>query len=152
MEKSRPRPWKLLAAGTVFGAALILAAAAGMRFSDSRPFCSMCHVMEQAAITHSNSPHADLACNECHAPHNLIVKLPFKAKEGLRDFVDNVRGVDVPLRAGLETRTVINNNCISCHRNTVQNVMMAKDHCFDCHRSVAHQKKLPVSFREAADE
>ena len=152
MEKSRLRPWKLLTAGVVLGAALILAAIVGMRFSDSRPFCSMCHVMEQAAITHSNSPHADLACNECHAPHNIVVKLPFKAKEGLRDFIDNIRGIDAPLRAGVETREVINNNCISCHRNTVQSVMMAKDYCFDCHRSVAHQKKTPVSFREAADE
>ena len=152
MEKSRLKPWKLLTAGTVFGAALVLAAAVGMRYSDSRPFCSVCHVMEQAAITHSRSPHADLACNECHAPHNLVVKLPFKAKEGLRDFIDNVRGLDAPLRAGLETRTVIHNNCISCHRATVQNVVMAKEYCFDCHRSVAHQKKVPVSFREAADE
>ncbi len=152
MDKSRLKSWKLLTAGIVLGAVLILAAVAGMRFSDSRPFCSMCHVMEMAAITHSNSPHADLGCNECHAPHNLLVKLPFKAKEGLRDFIDNMRGIDAPLRAGLETRTVVNNNCISCHRNTVQNVMMAKDYCFDCHRSVAHQKKLPVSFREAADE
>ncbi len=153
MEKSKVRPWKLLTAGAVLGAALILAAIAGMRFSDSRPFCSsFCHVMEQAAVTHVNSPHADLACNECHAPHDIVAKLPFKAKEGLRDFVDNIRGIDVPLRAGLETRTVVNNNCISCHRNTVQSVMMAKEYCFDCHRSVAHQKKTPVSFREAADE
>ncbi|MBP3730742.1 MAG: NapC/NirT family cytochrome c [Mailhella sp.] len=152
MEKSKLRPWKLLTLGAVFGAALVFAAIAGMRYSDSRPFCSMCHVMEQAAITHSNSPHADLSCNECHAPHNIVEKLPFKAKEGLRDFIDNIRGIDAPLRAGMETRAVINSNCISCHRNTVQGVMMAKDYCFDCHRSVAHQKKLPVSFREAADE
>jgi hypothetical protein len=26
--------------------------------------------------------HAKLSCNECHAPHNLLAKLPFKAQEG----------------------------------------------------------------------
>ncbi len=154
MEKAKLKPWKFLTAGTVFGAVLVLAAAAGMRYSDSRPFCSICHVMEQAAITHSQSPHADLACNECHAPHFIVEKLPFKAKEGIRDFIDNIRGLEAPLRAGLETREVLNANCISCHRTTVREVMAldVKEYCFDCHRSVAHQKKAPVSFREAADE
>lgn len=152
MEKSRRGLWKILFAGTALGAVLVFAAVAGMQYSDSRPFCSTCHVMHEAALTHSQSPHADLACNECHAPHDLLPKLPFKAQEGLRDFVANVQGREAPLLARLETREVVNANCRSCHRVTNEDVMMAKPYCVDCHRGMAHQKKTPVSFREAADE
>ncbi len=152
MKTSRHGPWKAALGGAALGAALILLAAAGMQYSDSRPFCSTCHVMREAAITHSRSPHADLACNECHAPHNLLSKLPFKAQEGLRDVVANLQGKEAPLLARLETRDVVNANCRSCHRIANENIMMAKPYCMDCHRGMAHQKKIPVSFREAADE
>ena len=152
MATSPKSPLKMLAAGTALGAALVFAAAAGMQFTDARPFCSSCHVMHEAALTHSQSPHADLACNECHAPHNLLSKIPFKAKEGIRDFIGNVQGKEAPLAANLETRDVVQANCMSCHRVTNQDVMMAKPYCVDCHRGMAHQKKTPVSFREAADE
>ncbi len=153
MGASRHGPLKLITAGIVIGAGLVFAAAAGMRFSDSRPFCgAACHIMNEAAVTQSRSPHASLACNECHAPHNLLHKLPFKAKEGLRDFIENVKGTPVPFRASLETRDVVIANCRACHGVTNESVMAAKPYCVDCHRGVAHQKKLPVSFREAADE
>lgn len=152
MEASKWRSRKFLAAGTALGAALMCAAVAGMQFSDSRPFCSVCHVMGGAALTQSQSPHARLACNDCHAPHNLAAKLPFKAREGLRDFMANMQGREVPVQARLETRDVVNANCIACHQISTEDVMMAKPYCVDCHRGVAHQKKQPVSFREAADE
>ena len=152
MKASRHGPRNMLLAGTALGAALVLAAAAGMQYSDSRTFCSTCHVMKEAALTHSLSPHADLACNECHAPPNLLAKLPFKAQEGLRDFVANLQGKEAPLLARLETRDVVNANCRACHGVTNADVMMAKPYCVDCHRGMAHQKKIPVSFREAADE
>ena len=152
MKTSRHGPWKAMLGSAALGAVLVLLAAEGMKFSDSRPFCSTCHVMREAAVTHNRSPHADLACNECHAPHNLLSKLPFKAKEGFRDVVANLQGKEAPLLARMETREVVNANCRSCHRITNENIMMAKPYCVDCHRGMAHQKKIPVSFREAADE
>ena len=153
MNGSRRGCWKFVAAGAVAGAVLVLAAAAGMQYSDSREFCTaFCHGMKTAGITHVRSPHADLACNDCHAPHDLWRKLPFKAKEGLRDFIENVKGSDVPFLAGTETRDVVNANCVVCHRIANEDVMRAKPYCVDCHRGVAHSKKIPVSFREAADE
>lgn len=152
MKASRYEPWKILLGGTALGAVLVLLAAVGMQYSDSRPFCSTCHVMKEAALTHSLSPHADLACNECHAPHNLAAKLPFKAQEGIRDFVANLQGKEAPLLARTATRDVVNANCRACHGVANTNVMMAKPYCVDCHKGMAHQKKLPISFREAADE
>lgn len=151
--KTNRRGWVLLAAGAAAGALLVSAAAAGMKYSDSRAFCTaFCHGMASAGITQVRSPHADLACNDCHAPHDLVRKIPFKAKEGFRDFVENIRGADVPFRAGLETRDVVNANCISCHGVTTGDVMLSKPYCTDCHRGAAHSKKTPISFREAADD
>lgn len=145
---------KPLLIGTVAGVVAVAAGTAAMRVTDARPFCSSCHVMQEAGITHKRSPHAALACNECHAPTNILVKMPFKAKEGLRDFYSNAQGKDAPLLASLETRNVVNANCRSCHMTTNANVdvMAAKPYCVDCHKGMAHQRKNPVSTRKVADE
>lgn len=155
MDTNRTGPWlKVLLAGMVGGVLVVAAGAAAMRYTDARPFCSSCHVMQEAAITHKQSPHANLACNACHAPTNLLAKLPFKAKEGFRDFVANVQGQEAPLLAGLETRDVVNANCRACHITTNKDIdsMAVKPYCVDCHRGVAHQKMKPVSARKVADE
>lgn len=112
MGTPRHGPWlKWLAGGVVAGMALLGVLAYAMTTTDSRPFCSTCHIMEEAAVTQKKGTHARLACNECHAPHNLLVKLPFKAQEGLRDFWGNITGKDVPHPVSLHTRDVVNANC-----------------------------------------
>ncbi len=63
-----------------------------MTATDQALFCGSCHSMSEAALTHKRSPHAKFACNECHAPHNLAAKLPFKAKEGARDIYSTTLG------------------------------------------------------------
>ncbi len=143
---------KVLTVGVIIGAAGVFAAAAAMTFSDSGPFCSMCHVMEEAAITHMSSPHADQACNECHSPHALLAKLPFKARTGLYDIYANVMGHEPPLRASEDTLDLISANCRSCHEVSNSGIVMAKQRCADCHRGAAHNKKTPIAYREAADE
>ena len=114
MSEVSPRkcPWlKILLGGVALGVLVLAGLAWGMRVTDARPFCSSCHIMEQAARTHKLSPHAKLACNECHAPTALLSKLPFKAKEGARDFYMNTLGdVDLPIVAGMATKDVVNAN------------------------------------------
>ena len=98
MSEVSPRkcPWlKILLGGVALGVLVLAGLAWGMRVTDARPFCSSCHIMEQAARTHKLSPHAKLACNECHAPTALLSKLPFKAKEGARDFYMNTLGLSL---------------------------------------------------------
>lgn len=148
-----PSPWlKYALGGVVIGVLLVAGSALGMRITDSRPFCATCHLMQTAAVTHKNSTHAGLACNECHAPAGLIAKLPFKAKEGLRDFAANLQGASVAIPVSLETKHVVNENCKLCHFATNTNVasMEAKPYCVDCHRSVAHMRQKPVSNRMVA--
>ena len=147
MRESRHGPWKMLLGGTVLGAALVLLAAAGMQFSDSRP--SVPPVMS------CDRPHSRTVAHRTPILRATNVTLPticFKAKEGLRDVVANLQGRDAPLLARLETREVVNANCRACHRIANEDIMMAKPYCVDCHRGMAHQKKIPISFREAADE
>ena len=103
MSEVSPRkcPWlKILLGGVALGVLVLAGLAWGMRVTDARPFCSSCHIMEQAARTHKLSPHAKLACNECHAPTALLSKLPFKAKEGARDFYMNTLGCGPSHRGG----------------------------------------------------
>lgn len=103
-------------------------------------------------MTHKLSTHAKLACNECHAPHNLLAKLPFKAQEGLRDFMGNVSGKDIPRPLSARTRDVVNENCKACHFATNSEVasMDAKPYCVDCHRNMAHMRHKPISTRTVA--
>lgn len=150
-----PCPWlKVALGGVVVGVLLMAGAALGMRITDSRPFCATCHLMQTAAVTHKMSTHASLGCNECHAPAALVAKLPFKAKEGLRDFAANLQGNSVAIPVSLETKEVVNENCKLCHFATNVNVasMEAKPYCVDCHRSVAHMRQKPVSTRMVAHE
>lgn len=153
MPKPRSGPWvKILLCGVLGGAVLFAVLAYAMVNTDQRPFCTSCHVMAEAGVTHKMSTHANLSCNDCHAPHNLMAKLPFKAKEGLRDFIENVSGSDVPLGPMLSTKAVVKANCIACHSQTNVDVasMDVKPYCVDCHRNIAHMRKKPVSSRMVA--
>lgn len=155
MASSRNGPrLKWFLAGVAGGVLLLVGMAAGMTMTDQRPFCASCHVMQEAALTHKLSTHANLACNECHTPATLMKKLPFKAAEGIKDFVGNLRGLEAPVMPGVVTRDVINANCQSCHAMTNSEVasMEAKPYCVDCHRSVAHMRQKPISTRTVAYE
>lgn len=146
---------KILCGGVVLGIVVLAALAWGMKTTDSRPFCSSCHIMTPEARTHKMSSHANLTCNECHAPHVLISKLPFKAMEGTRDFFVNTIGTkpDV-VAANTSTKDVVNANCKSCHvmTNTKVASMEAKTYCTDCHRGIGHMRMQPISTRMVADE
>lgn len=155
MGTSRHGPWlKIFLGGIAVGVVLLAGSAIAMRVTDQRPFCASCHVMQEAALTHKMSTHANLTCNECHAPHNLAAKIPFKAAEGLRDFTANMQGKDVPIPVSMRTKDVVNANCKSCHAMTNMNVasMEAKPYCVDCHRSVAHMRQKPISTRTVAND
>ena len=152
MAPSKNRPWlKIFLTGVVTGAFLLVVSAYAMLSTDQRPFCSSCHIMSEAAVTHKLSTHADRSCNDCHAPHNWLKKIPFKAKAGLEDFLSNLTGHDVT-PPNLTTRTMVNANCIACHTQVNTNVasMLAKPSCVDCHRDVAHMRHQPIAQRTVA--
>lgn len=147
------RGWRSVLFSFLAGIVFIVGAAIATTSTDQPMFCGSCHSMDEAALTHQRSVHAKLACNDCHAPHNLIAKLPFKAKEGARDISATVSGT-IPdlIHAGAETKQVVRENCRRCHSATVSTVnMQGKAFCTDCHRHVPHTPKIPVAKRSAAD-
>ncbi|RJP91520.1 MAG: 7-cyano-7-deazaguanine reductase [Desulfobacteraceae bacterium] len=153
LKKARRRSWWLMLLAFSAGAASIIGVAFAMTTTDKAGFCGSCHAMSEAALTHKSSVHAKLACNECHAPHNLVKKIPFKTKEGARDIFSTATST-IPdlIHPGGETLEVVQVNCRRCHEAGIQTVNMeAKAHCTDCHRHVPHSPKLPIAKRSAAD-
>lgn len=146
--------WKWLAGGLVVGVVLAGVFAWGLNATDQRQFCASCHLMREAAVTQKKGMHANLACNECHAPHALLAKIPFKARSGFDDIVGNIAGRDLPVPPGKTQRDVVQQNCIACHGSVNVTVasMSVKPYCVDCHRSVAHMRYSPISERTVGYE
>lgn len=137
----------------IVGVVFILGTQQAISGTDGAAFCGSCHAMSEAVWTHSMSVHAKQACNECHTPHAIATKLPFKAQIGLHDIYVNTTG-NVPddIQASKSTKDVIQANCVRCHYATIRDVnMTTKQYCTDCHRSVPHMNKLPIDRRKAAD-
>ncbi len=143
----------LVTCAFIVGFLVMAGSGVAMKGTDEAAFCAGCHVMADAAWSHKTSVHAKLACNECHAPQNIVSKLPFKAVAGVSDIYSNTfhRIADV-IHATPETKDVVQENCRRCHTMTTSKVAMdVKPYCTDCHRSVPHGKKLPIAQRMAAD-
>ncbi|WP_102345479.1 NapC/NirT family cytochrome c [Bacillus sp. Marseille-P3661] len=143
----------LLLIGLFFGIVLAAASAEALHYTDTADFCSTCHPMDTAYSSFSDSVHADIACNECHAPtDNIVSKYMFKAKAGAHDVYMNTLNVDeIPdvIHAKQATEDVVQENCISCHQNTIQTVEHnSKDKCINCHRQVPHGKKNKLKTDE----
>lgn len=153
MDDPGGRGWRLLLPPVLAGIVLTVGAAVAMTTTDQAMFCGSCHSMAEAALTHKRSVHAELACNDCHAPHNLAAKVPFKTKEGVRDILATATS-NVPdlIHPGDDTKAVTQANCRRCHSATTSTVIMqSKKFCTDCHRHVPHTPKIPVAKRSAAD-
>lgn len=105
--------------------------------------CNTCHVMGAAYEGWYHSPHRQVACAECHAPHDLIPKYLFKGWAGAKDvfFFGTGRTPDAIRASGL-SKDILQANCIRCHAETVSEIADgqagAGRYCFDCHRAEPH--------------
>ena len=92
--------------------------------SASPKFCGMCHAMQHEAKTHAMSTHADIACVECHLPHDNIAVYYFeKGKTGMHDTLHQVLN-DYPVHIKISDhgRDIVNANCLRCHTSTMGSV------------------------------
>lgn len=147
--------WKAGVAGIFVGVFLLGSAIYVLGYTDSRPFCTTCHIMETAGVTQKMSVHSQLACNDCHLPHNALMKYPTKAYLGALDVFSNTFwNTPIPFVATKHTKDLVNENCKRCHVASNSNVasMLAKPYCVDCHRNVPHQRQMPISTRMVAYE
>jgi cytochrome c nitrite reductase small subunit len=120
--------------------------------------CNNCHVMDAVYESWYHGGHKLWAtCGDCHTPHALIPKYIVKAQSGINHVSAFLLG-EIPnaIRAKESSRKVVQENCIRCHAEAVDNIvngpMPLDRYCFDCHRSVSHGERgisiLPYQHKE----
>ena len=132
---------------------------------DDPAACVNCHIMSPYYATWFHSSHArDATCNDCHVPHEKIVKKwTFKGMDGMKHVAAFLtKSEPQVIQAHEASSQVIMNNCIRCHTqlNTefvktgkIDYMMsMAGDGkaCWDCHRDVPHGGKNSLSATPGA--
>lgn len=152
-----PHEWRLpvlfvLAVLCGLGVLILRIANATSYLSDQPEACINCHVMAPQFATWQRGSHGRATvCNDCHVPHdNIFRKFGFKANDGLRHslmFTFRLEPQVIHVKdAGI---TVIQENCIRCHLQLVNNNSLAgvtgenQKHgegklCWECHRETPH--------------
>jgi cytochrome c nitrite reductase small subunit len=107
--------------------------------------CNNCHVMDPMYENYYHAAHKNWAkCADCHLPHENIFAYYFeKARQGAHDvYVFTTGQTPEVIRASKHSKAIIQSNCLRCHEQTVESVVMGAQpydrYCWDCHRNVAH--------------
>lgn len=107
--------------------------------------CLCCHSMGAVGSTWHGSNHKQFACVECHMPvTGTLSKLLYKTRAGLHDlWHETLRDYPASLALSFQAKTIVNANCLRCHRSTVERVTMLGGgpvSCTKCHRHAVHHK------------
>jgi cytochrome c nitrite reductase small subunit len=110
--------------------------------------CANCHVMNEMYENYYHAAHQPWAeCADCHLPHeNMIVYYFEKGRQGAHDvYVFTTGQTPEMIRANEHSQEIIQSNCVRCHEETVETIMMGTQafdrNCWDCHRAVAHGER-----------
>lgn len=120
--------------------------------SDAPETCVNCHVMGPQYATWFHSSHRENAtCNDCHVPHDNVIKhYAFKAQDGLRHaYMFTMGDVPDPIIMHEAGQRTVQANCQRCHDHTNMHVIESRTTfddaqigegrlCWDCHRDVPH--------------
>ncbi len=121
--------------------------------SEDPKVCINCHVMNTQYATWQHSSHRESAtCVDCHLPRDSFIdKMVAKSRDGFNHSVAmTFRTYPHNIRVTEEAADRIQGSCISCHRETVSQMMEnnksyldsagsnADRKCWDCHRIMAH--------------
>ena len=120
--------------------------------------CANCHVMDSQYENWYHAPHENFTeCVDCHLPHeNVVAYYLEKGHQGAKDVYAFTTGnIPVQIRASDKTKGIIQTNCLRCHEQTVESVVMGAQpydrYCWDCHRGVSHGARglSDVPFQDA---
>ncbi len=110
--------------------------------------CNNCHMMDAAYENWYHGGHERVTeCVDCHLPHDNLIDYYFeKAKTGMHDvYAFSTGTTPVMIRAKPETKKIIQANCIRCHEDTVDAILMVPmpfdRQCWDCHPTMAHGQR-----------
>ena len=119
--------------------------------SDTPETCVNCHVMAPQYVSWSNSKHRlSATCNDCHTPHDSYARqYAFKASDGARHaFMFTFRLEPQVIRMHEAGQRVVQQNCIRCHVNTLDDTKLAMVpgdaapeegmRCWGCHVETPH--------------
>lgn len=123
--------------------------------------CANCHVMDSQYENWYHAPHEKWTeCVDCHLPHeNLAAYYLEKGRQGAKDvFAFTTGNIPVAIRASERSKSIIQDNCIRCHKDKVETILMDPGgqpfdrDCWDCHRNVAHGARGAASapFQDSA--
>ena len=161
----------LLVGGVVIGGGSVIATQVMVAQTGTNEFCGgACHSMQwvsqeyKKSIHFANSKGIQATCHDCHIPRAYPQLLWYKAKVGIRDVIQETRGVisteekfnkERPRLAKAvwaEYKETDSANCRQCHAFTPEIIAKQKEFvqpmhkmaltgestCIDCHKGVAH--------------
>lgn len=161
----------LLVGGVVIGGGSVIATQVMVAQTGTNEFCGgACHSMQwvsqeyKKSIHFANSKGIQATCHDCHIPRAYPQLLWYKAKVGIRDVIQETRGVisteekfnkERPRLAKAvwaEYKETNSANCRQCHAFTPEIIAKQKEFvqpmhkmaltgestCIDCHKGVAH--------------
>ncbi len=107
--------------------------------------CINCHIMEPYFDSWQKSGHHHVAvCNDCHLSHHPVGKWITKADNGFFHSLAFTTGqFHEPIKIKPRNRRVTQAACISCHEDTVHEMLPATPQqemllCASCHSDVGH--------------
>ncbi|MBM3403343.1 MAG: cytochrome c nitrite reductase small subunit [Bacteroidetes bacterium] len=157
-----PTRWRrpvVVALGIIAGLSLFLfyISNAASYLSDNPKTCTNCHVMNPQFATWQHSSHREVTnCNDCHVPHdNVVRKYFFKTQDGLRHAtIFTLRTEPDVIMIKEMGQRVVHENCIRCHLQVLENpeeveesgeeeeaegeVEWMQRKCWECHREAPH--------------
>lgn len=123
--------------------------AEGLSYMSSDPkVCANCHIMQSQYASWQKASHHHVAvCNDCHLPRDPVGKYVAKAMNGwnhskaytLQDFAE-------PIAIKPFNSDIVQENCLACHRQLVQDAVMARGpgeeaSCVHCHSTAGHGER-----------
>jgi cytochrome c-type protein NapC len=164
----------LLVIGIVIGAGAVIGTELMVETTGTVEFCGgACHSMKaftlpeyQQSVHYASASGVRATCADCHIPHAYPQKLWYKAKAGIRDIIQESRGVIATAELYEKERWRLANavwdemkandsaNCRHCHAITPETVakqksaaqkmhkmvLEKKGTCIDCHKGIAHKE------------
>lgn len=133
---------------------------------DDPAACANCHIMREQFDGWIKSSHRSVAaCNDCHAPHDVIGKYLTKARNGFwHSFYFTTNTFHEPIRIVPRDREITENACRACHGDIIESMGVARGtgagmaaarddiSCIRCHSSVGHLSLAAVSNPPEASE
>jgi cytochrome c nitrite reductase small subunit len=120
--------------------------------SNDPTVCVNCHVMDPQYDSWQNGGHRHVAvCNDCHLPHDPIMKWVTKADNGFfHTMAFTLGGFHEPIQIKPRNRRVTQGACVYCHEEIVQNILSVEEGgghgssepaCIHCHMDAGHAGK-----------